>query len=125
WNAEWYSKTRSIEALGGKSWADDFHVWRMDWTLEYIALYVDDELMIKEPMSKLHNKDGSGFNPFKQPHYILLNLAMGGMKRDELIVAIITNYYKVDYVRVYHHPKYIFYSRFISDTRKVSSQTRL
>lgn len=104
WNAEWYSKTRSIEALGGKSWADDFHVWRMDWTPEYIALYVDDELMIKEPLSKLHNKDGSGFNPFKQPHYILLNLAMGGMNGGELNDTKFPNRYKVDYVRVYQQP---------------------
>lgn len=101
YNAEWYSKTKSIDELGGKEWADEFHTWRMDWTEDYIALFVDDVLMIKEPLSKLHNKDGSGFNPFKQPHYILVDLAMGGMNGGALNDTAFPNRYEIDYVRVY------------------------
>lgn len=101
WNAEWYGKTRSIDELGGKAWADEFHVWRMDWTADYIALYVDDDLMIKEPLSKLYNKDGSGFNPFRQPHYILVNLAMEGINGGKLNDTTFPNRYEIDYIRVY------------------------
>jgi len=39
---------------------------------------VDDQLLNKVAVDSLHNKDGSGFNPFRQPHYMLLNLAVGG-----------------------------------------------
>ena len=101
WNPEWHSTTRSIEELGGKSWADDFHVWRMDWTPEYIALYVDDDLMIKKPIANLYNKDSSGFNPFMQPHYILINLALGGINGGELNDTKFPSRYLIDYVRVY------------------------
>ncbi len=56
----------------------------MDWDENAIALYVDDQLLNKVELSKLVNKDGTGINPFKQPHYMLLNLAMGGMNGGEL-----------------------------------------
>jgi len=101
WQAEWHSKTRSIAELGGKSWADDFHVWRMDWTEDLIALYVDDELLLKEPLDNLHNKDGSGFNPFRQPHYILVDLAMEGINGGPLNDTKFPNRYLIDYIRVY------------------------
>jgi beta-glucanase (GH16 family) len=71
---EWYSKRFSTDSLGGSKWSDQFHVWRMDWTEEFIALYVDDVLLNKVMLDALVNKDGSDFNPFKQPHYMLLNL---------------------------------------------------
>lgn len=77
---EWFSQTRNIDSLGGQEWASRFHIWRMDWDEKAIALYVDDMLMIKVETEKLVNKDGSGINPFKQPHYMLLNLAIGGQQ---------------------------------------------
>lgn len=77
--AEWYSKTMPVDSLGGKNWAAKFHVWRMDWDENAIALYVDDMLLNEVALDKLLNKDGSNINPFKQLHYMLLNLAMGGM----------------------------------------------
>ncbi len=99
--AEWYSKTYNLDSLGGKKWADKFHVWRMDWDEEWIALFVDDQLLNKVEVSKLVNKDGSGINPFKQPHYMLLNLAMGGMNGGKLGDTAFPNRFEVDYVRVY------------------------
>jgi beta-glucanase (GH16 family) len=99
--AEWYSKTKNVDSLGGKKWASKFHVWRMDWDENEIALYVDDILMNKVELSKLVNKDGSNINPFKQPHYMLLNLAMGGMNGGDLGDTKFPNRFEVDYVRVY------------------------
>lgn len=101
YKAEWYSNTKAVAALGGKEWAKKFHVWRMDWDEKEIALYVDDELLNKVTLAKLVNKDGTGFNPFKQPHYILLNLAMGGINGGKLGDTKFPNRYAVDYVRVY------------------------
>ena len=99
--AEWYSKTFKTDSLGGKAWADKFHIWRMDWTEEFIALYMDDQLLNKVSLDKLVNKDGSGFNPFKQPHYMLLNLAMGGMNGGDHTGTSFPQKFEVDYVRVY------------------------
>ncbi len=99
--AEWYSNTFSIDSLGGKNWASNFHIWRMDWDENVVALYLDDILLNKVELSKLVNKDGSNINPFKQPHYMLLNLAMGGMNGGDIGDTKFPNRFEVDYVRVY------------------------
>ncbi len=99
--AEWYSKTKSIDSLGGKKWAAKFHISRMDWDESSIALYVDDLLMNQVELSRLANKDGSDINPFKQPHYMLLNLAIGGMNGGDPGNIRFPKRFEVDYVRVY------------------------
>jgi beta-glucanase (GH16 family) len=99
--AEWYSNTFSVDSLGGSSWDDKFHIWRMDWTAEYVALYVDDQLLNKVSLDLLINKDGSGFNPFQQPHYMLLNLAIGGQHGGDPEKTSFPAKFEVDYVRVY------------------------
>jgi len=98
---EWFSKVRSTDTLGGKKWASQFHVWRMDWTKDYIALFVDDQLLNKVSLYALVNKDGTGFNPFKQPHYMLLNLAIGGANGGNPDDTEFPKKFEVDYVRVY------------------------
>jgi beta-glucanase (GH16 family) len=52
-------------------------------------------------LAKLQNKDGTGINPFRQPHYMLLNLAMGGTNGGDLSSTQFPNRFEVDYVRVY------------------------
>jgi beta-glucanase (GH16 family) len=97
----WFSKVKLTDSIGGKEWASKFHIWRMDWTEEYIALSVDDQLLNKVSMDSLTNKDGSGFNPFKQPHYMLLNLAIGGDNGGDPVDTKFPNRFEIDYVRVY------------------------
>lgn len=99
--AEWHSNTFSVDSLGGANWAAQFHVWRMDWEKDYIALYIDDQLLNKVPMNVLVNKDGSGFNPFQQPHYMLLNVAIGGDNGGNPYTSTFPSRMEVDYVRVY------------------------
>jgi beta-glucanase (GH16 family) len=99
--AQWFSNTFKTDSLGGEAWASKFHVWRMDWTEEFIALYCDDQLLNKVNLDKLVNKDGSGFNPFKQKHYLLLNLAMGGMNGGDITGTTFPQKFEIDYVRVY------------------------
>jgi beta-glucanase (GH16 family) len=101
YKAKWYSTTKAVTELGGKEWASKFHVWRMDWTEKYISLFVDDKLMLKVNMADLKNKDAKGVNPFQQPHYMLLDLAMGGLNGGELGDTKFPNRFEVDYVRVY------------------------
>jgi beta-glucanase (GH16 family) len=47
------------------------------------------------------NADGSGVNPFQQPHYILVNLAIGGDQGGDPAGTSFPAKYEVDYVRVY------------------------
>lgn len=98
---EWFSNTFSTDSLGGSKWASEFHVWRMDWTEEFIALYIDDILLNKVHLDSLYNKDGTGFNPFKQPHYMLVNLALGGQNGGDPAETSFPRTFEVDYVRVY------------------------
>jgi len=102
--AEWYSKTKPADSLGGTAWSSQFHVWRMDWDTSAISLYMDDQLMNSTPLSKLANKDGSGINPFRQPHYMLLNLAIGGQNGGDPGHTSFPNRFEIDYVRVYQKP---------------------
>jgi beta-glucanase (GH16 family) len=99
--AEWHSNRFGTDSLGGKKWSDQFHIWRMDWTEQYIALYCDDQLLNKTNLDQLTNKDGSGFNPFKQPHYMLLNLAIGGQNGGDPSATSFPRRFEIDYVRVY------------------------
>jgi beta-glucanase (GH16 family) len=99
--AEWYSNTFSVDSLGGRDWALQFHEWRMDWDKNFIALYLDGKLLNKVDVSNLVNKDGSNINPFNQPHYMLLNLAIGGTNGGNPGNTKFPNRFEVDYVRVY------------------------
>lgn len=96
WHTEMVPFSKFIEA--DPDWVKKFHVWRMDWTPEHIKLYLDDELLNTTLLSETINPDG--FNPFRQPHYLLLNLAIGGQggnpDRSKFPLR-----YEVDYVRVY------------------------
>src|SRR3546814_4332218 len=78
WKARWFTTETPLDSLGGSEWAERYHIWRMDWNEKEIALYVDDILLNRVPLSELSNQDDRGVNPFRQPQYILLNLSMGG-----------------------------------------------
>ena len=99
--AHWFSNTLSTDSLGAEAWAAQFHVWRMDWTSEFIALYCDELLLNKVPLDSLVNRDGTGFNPFRQPHYMLINLAIGGDNGGDPSGTKFPQRLEVNYVRVY------------------------
>ncbi|MDR1172192.1 MAG: DUF2264 domain-containing protein [Bacteroidales bacterium] len=82
-------------------WASKFHIWRMDWDENAIRLYLDDELLNETLLSETQNGSiGNYTNPFRQPHYILLNLAIGGNGGTPDHAAFPLKY-EIDYVRVY------------------------
>ena len=80
------------------NWADKFHIWKMEWDEDFIKLYLDDELLNEVDLSHTLNPDG--FNPFRQPHYILFNLAIGSNGGDPSTTSF-PRTYEVDYVRVF------------------------
>ncbi len=104
YNARWASKAIPFTHFTGKDadWSSKFHVWRMDWDETAIKLYLDDELLNEVALSQTVNGSLGGFkNPFMQPHYVLLNLAIGGQHGGNPEVAAFPLRYEIDYVRVY------------------------
>jgi beta-glucanase (GH16 family) len=101
YSAKWFGKRYRTDSMGGKAWADQFHVWRMDWSDREISLFLDDQLLNRVFVDSLYNRDGSGFNPFRQPHFMLLNLAIGGDNGGDPVGTSFPNRFEVDYVRVY------------------------
>ena len=100
YKGKWNSVKKTLTSLMAKDqkWPKKFHVWRMDWSKDAIKLYVDGELLNTTLLSETLNADGT--NPFLQPHYLLLNLALGanGGDPDRSPFPII---FEVDYVRIY------------------------
>ncbi len=86
-------------AAKDKNWVNKFHIWRMEWDEKSIKLFLDDELLNEALLSESLNPDGS--SPFKQPHYLLLNLALGGNNGGDPAAGRYPVKYEVDYVRVY------------------------
>lgn len=101
WEPKWDSKKTRIKKITDENWFDEFHVWRMDWTNSYIRLYVDDRLMHRISLRKTRNERGAIENPFRQPHYLILNLAVGGTQGGDPSNTSFPRYFEIDYVRVY------------------------
>lgn len=102
WQPVWDSSKTPVAQLGDADWDQTFHIWRMDWDAESIRLYLDDVLLNTIELSKTKNQGGRGpENPFKQPHYVLLNLAIGGRQGGDPSNTQFPSRYLIDYVRVY------------------------
>lgn len=106
YNAVWNSKATPYAHFLEKDpyWCEKFHVWAMDWTEDYIRIYLDDELLNEVDLSKTINGSiGNYQNPFHQPQYILLNLAIGGQNGGTPVPEAFPMRYEIDYVRVYQN----------------------
>jgi beta-glucanase (GH16 family) len=100
WVAKWKDLKKPFTdfTVNDSEWAKKFHIWRMDWTADSIWLYLDNQLLNEVAVKDCVNPDG--FNPFLQPHYLLLNLALGENGGDpSRSNSPIT--YEVDWVRIY------------------------
>lgn len=79
---------------------DNYHVYRLEWTEDYIRTYVDGRLLLSFNNDKTGNVDTW---PFDKPFYVILNLAWGGdwggaQGVDESALPATMD---VDYVRVF------------------------
>lgn len=84
--------------LKDTDWPAKFHTWRMDWNEDSISIYLDDVLLNTGLLTETLNPDKS--NPFIQPQYVLLNLAIGANGGDPAESQFPIRY-EVDYVRYY------------------------
>ena len=101
WRPVWDDVRKPIAEFDDPGWSEKFHVWRMDWDAESIELYLDDLLLNEIDVTKTFNKDREGKNPFRQPHYMILNLAIGGASGGDPSKTKFPAKFEVDYVRVY------------------------
>jgi len=98
---EWNDSRKPITEIADPEWSNKFHVWRMDWDENSIRLYVDGQLLNDVDLTKTTNKDAEAKNPLRQPHYIILNLAIGGTAGGDPSQTEFPARFEVDYVRVY------------------------
>lgn len=105
WGAQWREvvwRTESVPlATFPAGWHNQFHVWRMDWDEHEIRLTVDDRLLNKVSTDEASARRDSDPHPFRQPHYLLLNLAIGGTQGGDPAGAEFPIRYLVDYARIY------------------------
>ncbi|MBT8037726.1 MAG: family 16 glycosylhydrolase [Verrucomicrobiae bacterium] len=85
-------------------WDSEYHIWTMQWDEDYVRLYVDNVLMNETAQTWLVNTTTTWgpLEPFKQPHKILLNLAIGAGGGDPTNTPFPIRYL-VDYVRVWEN----------------------
>ncbi|HEY4904224.1 MAG TPA: glycoside hydrolase family 16 protein [Candidatus Sulfotelmatobacter sp.] len=86
----------------GQQFADDFHLFAVEWEPDTIRLYVDDQLYSTRRRTDL--KPGWKW-PFDHPFFLLLNVAVGGdWPGDPNATTVFPQTMLVDYVRVYRQP---------------------
>ena len=99
WVATWNSVRVPLSALE-PGWTERFHVWRMDWDPREIRLSMDGRVMhsvlLAGTVDIARRRD-----PFHQPHYMLLNLAVSGTNGGDPSRTAFPARFEVDYVRVY------------------------
>jgi beta-glucanase (GH16 family) len=78
--------------------SDDFHVYAIEWYTNRVDFFFDS----KKYHTVLIEKAGNGEdNPFRKPHYLLINFALGGSWGGLIDETILPQKYLIDYVRIY------------------------
>lgn len=74
-----------------------FHVYHMTWTVQSISIGVDGRVY----HTYRNDRKGPASWPFDTPHYLLVNLAIGGDMAGKIDDTIFPVDFDIDYVRVY------------------------
>ena len=102
WQPKWNVITKPLSFFSDPKWHQKFHLWRMEWNSQKILLSVDGILLNTIDLSHTINANNKGpKNPFHQPHYLLLNLAIGGQNGGDPTQTPFPCRYEIDFVRVY------------------------
>ncbi len=108
WSPEWNTVHNPLGKFtkDDPEWANKFHVYAMDWDENRIVLSVDGVAVNDSAIDKVKNaRYRSLENPFHQPHYLLVNLALGGDNGGDVTKIPFPVHMYVDYVRVYQKKK--------------------
>ena len=88
-----YGEQKNISNLNISSLTENFHLYSLIWDASSLKILIDDKHLIS-----LSNSNRA---PFDNPHYILLNLAMGGNLGGDIPQNFNKGQMEIDYVRVY------------------------
>ena len=94
-------------SLGGANFADDFHVYAIEWEPDEMRWYVDGVLYSTKTSAQWYTDaaPGNPQAPFDQAFFLILNAAIGGnytgCTSPGCITASLPQQFLVDYVRVY------------------------
>ena len=90
-------------------WDEKYHLWRMDWDEDSIKLFLDGELCTAVNLSRIVNQGEWSLvsNPFKHPHYMIVNLALGGASGGEIDDSSFPVRYYIDSIRIYQQERYL------------------
>ena len=93
-----YGNTVNTKTTSAPNVEDDFHVFSMEWTLNSIQFFYDDDLVyIYSPTVRNYENW-----PFNKPFFLILNLAIGGNFGGSIDTSLVFPIeYIIDYVRVY------------------------
>ena len=108
WTPEWNTVRTPLRRFtyNDPGWADEFHVYAMNWDENRIVLSVDGCAVNDSSIADVKNaRFRSVENPFHQPHYLLVNLALGGDNGGDVTAIPFPVHMYVDYVRVYQNIK--------------------
>lgn len=97
--AIWDTEKIPVSQFNDPDWGSKVHLWRMDWDADKIAIFVDDQLLNTIEIEKTINPR-TGITPFREPQYLLLNLAIGGTRGGDPLETTFPSRYEIDYVRV-------------------------
>ena len=96
---------------GGKTFANDFHEYSVEWEPGEIRWYIDGGLYltVNDWFTAVEGEDEKPYPaPFDQPFFVQMNLAVGGTwpgNPDET-TDFDNAEFEIDYVRVYQKPEY-------------------
>jgi beta-glucanase (GH16 family) len=78
---------------------NDFHVYAVEWFEDHMDFFVDDQKYFTFP----NEKTGNDVWPFDKPHYLLINLAIGGGwgGQEGVDDKIFPQKYYIDYVKIF------------------------
>lgn len=103
WVGQWSSTTKALSncIASDPHWPKKFHTFRLVWDENNARIYIDGQLCHKTDITRtLNGRYEQVENPFHQPHYIILNLALGA-NGGSLENLKFPARYEVDYVRVF------------------------
>lgn len=106
-----HKESQGSYTLSGESFADDYHVFAVEWEPNEMRFYIDGKLYhkVNDWFTKQEGGDEITYPaPFDQTFYLQFNLAIGGTwpgNPDET-TDFENAEYKIDYVRVYQLENY-------------------
>ena len=88
-----FGEEKSVSNMNLSSLSNNFHLYSLIWDASSLKILIDNK--------HLASLTNSSRVPFDNPHYILLNLAMGGNLGGDIPESFDKDQMEIDFVRVY------------------------